>query len=100
MAYLISPLGRPDDYTLFLSSTPPEKVLWVLTEAGIAPMVEEMLFRGCFYRLLRDEYGTVGVTLLLNVAFAALHSPGIGQMTTAFMRGLIFTYAYQKTGTV
>jgi membrane protease YdiL (CAAX protease family) len=65
----------------------------------IAPIFEELLFRGILYGYLRNRLG-----LLLSGAIAAgIHAAFHGNLVTLpglFLVFLIFAYLYEKTGTI
>ena len=48
-------------------------MLAFLTLVVIAPIAEEMLFRGFFYGGLRRSFGIILSSLLVSVVFGALH---------------------------
>jgi uncharacterized protein len=66
----------------------------------VAPLVEEALFRGCFYRIMKDQYGVFWSALLVSILFAAIHPIGIGNSVGVFIKSLLYTYAYQKSGSL
>jgi len=45
----------------------------------VAPIAEEMLFRGYLYGKLRKQSGLIVSIVLTSVAFAALHLPGVNE---------------------
>jgi len=62
-----------------LFSRPPSELTWsaALTALLVAPLFEELMFRGAMLRVLRSEGCTRGVSVTLAaLAFAILHVPG------------------------
>jgi membrane protease YdiL (CAAX protease family) len=62
----------------------------------LAPFLEEVLFRGFFYRIIRNRYNIFWGALVSTAFFVIPH----GMSAYIAVQSLIFTYAYQKTGTV
>jgi membrane protease YdiL (CAAX protease family) len=76
------------------------KLLVVIHMTLLVPILEELWFRGFIYPSLRDRYGIFWAALISNALFGILHLPGIIMLIIAFVRGLVFTWTYQKSGTV
>jgi membrane protease YdiL (CAAX protease family) len=81
------------------SGSSPAKWVVALSAVVLAPLMEEIIFRGYLYPVLRRYLGvTLGV--LLNAAlFAAihLHGPSLGGL---FMLAVCVTLAYEWTGSI
>jgi membrane protease YdiL (CAAX protease family) len=76
------------------------KLLLCFNVAGVWPIGEELLFRGYLYSMLRTRCRVLWATLLSNLLFAFIYPLSVGVLIGAFVRGLIFTWAYQKSGSV
>ena len=63
-------------------------VLVLVTALIVAPLVEEIVFRGALLRALQKGMNTPMAVLISSVLFAAVHTGAI-QMTYAFILGLI-----------
>ena len=67
--------------------------------AVVAPIVEEIIFRGFIFAGLRERYGWKKAALFSSLLFAAIHF-----QPTAFLPiivlGLIFAYLYQRSGSI
>ncbi len=66
----------------------------------VAPLVEELLFRGILYRSLRAKMRMPLAILVSAVVFAAIHPVWSGRLyvpVTQFLGGLIFAALYEKT---
>lgn len=62
----------------------------------LAPVAEEIAFRGLIYRLFRQNLTPVWATLLSALIFALMHAQ-MGKAIWAFFLGLIAAYAYEQT---
>lgn len=69
----------------------------------IAPFVEELFFRGFFYRALRTRYPLIVAALVDGVVFGFVHFSGADGLLLlpplAFL-GVIFCLVYERTGTL
>ena len=74
---------------------------WMIFITGIliAPLVEEIFFRGFLYTGLREKYGWIPAALISSALFAAVHLRPI-TMPPIFLLGLIFAYLYQRTESI
>lgn len=86
----------PANYIAFVNYAVLWKSLFIIETIVLAPVVEEILFRGYFYHILKDRYNIFWGGLISILLFAAVHDfDGSG-----FLFGLIFTYVYEKSETV
>ncbi len=74
---------------------------WLIFITGIliAPLVEEIFFRGFVYTGLRERYGWITAALVSAALFAVVHLQPIS-MPPIFLMGLIFAYLYQRTESI
>lgn len=70
----------------------------------LAPLLEEVFFRGLLYPLLRRSFGLVTGVLLTALAFAAIHGAQLGYawapVLSIFVVGAVFTIVRVKTNSV
>jgi membrane protease YdiL (CAAX protease family) len=71
----------------------------------VAPVVEEMFFRGFFYRALRTRYPVVIAALIDGLVFGIIHfdfegADGLLILPPLALLGLIFCLVYERTGTL
>lgn len=71
----------------------------------VAPLVEELFFRGFFYRALRTRYPIVLAALLDGAVFGLIHFDGEGAdglllLPPLALLGVIFCLVYERTGTL
>jgi len=70
----------------------------------LAPLLEELFFRGMLYPVLRRAYG-MGVAVLVTAgAFAVIHGAQLGYawapLLSIFVVGVVFTLVRERTGSV
>ena len=76
------------------------KVLYLLIICLFLPVVEEILFRYYYYRIIKENYGAfiaVGVSVSL---FVGVHSFQSMNLLNLCLQGFIYTYVYEKTGSI
>ena len=74
-------------------------ILTLIAAAVIAPIAEEIFFRGFVYGGLRGRIGTLGAMLVSTVFFTALHFT-LDQFIPIFALGLILAWLYERTGSL
>jgi membrane protease YdiL (CAAX protease family) len=90
------PSYPPADYVLFLHYGYAEKCLFALDMVVLRPIVEEILFRGFIYRVIKERHGPLlGAAVSIGL-FAAVH----GFALHSFLLGAVFTFVYRKSGNV
>jgi len=92
--------GEPGDSSLRLlvanfghSRAPVSIVIYVIL---VAPIVEEIWFRGLLQPALRDAFGPTFGILATALVFAFAHT-GAGPPVSQFIGGLVFGFAYERT---
>ena len=77
------------------------KAFLVLVFSGVvlAPLTEEILFRGFLYATLRTHLGPRAAIAVSAAAFAALHGFAFGFLQL-FIIGVLLAYLYEKTGSL
>lgn len=70
----------------------------------IAPLVEELFFRGLVYPVFERHWGLEGAVLATAACFAAIHVPQLGggwpEVLAIFLVGAAFSYARGRTGSL
>jgi len=70
----------------------------------LAPLLEELFFRGLLYPLLRRSFGLIVAVLLTGAAFAAIHGAQLGYawapVFSIFVVGVVFTLVRVRTNSV
>ena len=74
--------------------------LWaIVTVVVMAPIFEEVLFRGILLESLRARYGVVAALMLSSLLFAVIHFH-LTVAVNAFFMGLILGYIYLETNSL
>jgi membrane protease YdiL (CAAX protease family) len=68
----------------------------LLLGVAMAPLVEEIVFRGLLYRAWEERWGWIVAMLGSSLLFALLHTGGLVQFGAA----LLFVCLYRRTGTL
>jgi uncharacterized protein len=73
-----------------------QEFLWLFALGAIAaPLVEEFLFRGLLYPLMRVRFRVVGAVLLSSLMFAAIHFiPPL--IPALMMMGVVLAYLFER----
>lgn len=66
----------------------------------LAPIAEEILFRGFLFGALRVQVGPILAALISSAIFAAVHGYSFTGLVFVFVFGLVFAGIYQKTGSL
>lgn len=69
----------------------------MLTTLVMAPILEEVLFRGIIQEVITREYGRIWGILFASFLFGLAHMPVYQQAVNAFFVGIILGYIYYKT---
>ena len=79
---------------------------WLIIAASllVAPLVEELIFRGYIYTVLEGVWGMPAAVLASGLLFGAIHfpqlHPGYFQMGLLCVVGIVFSWARARTGTL
>ena len=71
----------------------------VLLVVFMVPIVEEILFRGWFYQILKTAGGVVAATLTSSLIFGLVHGWRINAIDT-FLLAVFSCWLYEKTGSL
>ena len=69
----------------------------ILDSCAVAPVVEELLFRGVLYGTLRIRLGPLPATLASAALFALAHGYGLVGFASVFVSGVLWALAYERT---
>jgi membrane protease YdiL (CAAX protease family) len=72
----------------------------VLSTVVWAPLVEELLFRGAFYRYLRPSVSVVGAAIISGLLFAALHPQGLAGIPVILSIAVVFAGLREWRGSI
>ncbi|HNK62734.1 MAG TPA: CPBP family intramembrane metalloprotease [Anaerolineales bacterium] len=71
----------------------------VVATVVIAPIVEELFFRGFLFKGLRDQYGWKNALMFSSIIFSLFHMQ-VAALVPTFLLGALFAYIYQRTESV
>lgn len=74
-------------------------IWFIFVGSVLAPIVEEVYFRGFLFQGFRQRYGWVTAALLSSVIFAAAHLNLVVLIPT-FLLGCVLAYMYHRTNSV
>lgn len=80
--------------------TPLNFLIAFVSASIISPVYEEIFYRGFLYRLLRSKLGITMGMLVSSFIFMIVHIPTYNVLPLTFASGLIFSWTYEKTGSV
>ncbi len=66
----------------------------------LAPLFEELIFRGILYTTLRTKFSFLLSMVASGLIFALAHGYGLIAFLTVFWSGLLWAWAYERTGSV
>lgn len=66
----------------------------------LAPVFEELIFRGLFYGSLRARLGVWPAILVSALVFAVAHGYGAAGFASVFLSGVLWAWAYERTGSL
>lgn len=79
-------------------------IMILLAAVIVAPLVEELLFRGWLYPVLARSFGVAAGVAMTGALFGAIHGPQLGwhwQLVGLLVGvGVLFTYMRARTGSV
>ena len=75
-------------------------LLYLLTLAGIAPVMEELVFRGFGNTLFFKKLVSWSGALVTSLIFALLHVSSLAELPTYLMLGLVIYAAYARRGSL
>lgn len=102
--YLLNHLGHEPEaqevVRLFAQADTPALLLpMIVLTAVVAPLSEELLFRGCLYRFLKAKISLWFALVLSGLLFAMLHH-NLLSLFPLFILGIILAYVYERTGSL
>lgn len=75
-------------------------LLPLLSYTVLAPVFEEVIFRGVLYSTLRRRFNAPVAMVVSALIFSLAHGYGIFGLVTIFWSGLLWAWAYEKTGSI
>ena len=75
-------------------------VMLLLLASVWAPIVEELMFRGCFYHHLRGRWRPIIAGLVVAFVFAVIHPPGIVAVPALMSLAVVFALIREWRGSI
>ena len=76
-----------------------ERSLLVLMAVVTAPIVEELIFRGCIYRFLKARYGAIFAMFCSSLVFGLIHF-NISSLPSLIVLGIFLCISYERAGNI
>jgi hypothetical protein len=73
----------------------PVTILWGVI---VAPLAEEIVYRGFVFRVLQQRWGTAAGMLASSALFAVVHFYSMVGTIEVFASGMILAWLYHRTG--
>jgi len=90
----------PTEYIFFTDYSLFEKGLFLLMLCLIGPLTEEILFRGFFYRIVKNRYDIFWGVLISTAIYTVFHGLEMKNLIYIAIPSLIYTYVYEKSGSI
>jgi uncharacterized protein len=87
---------KPDEIEMGTAFVPAEMVRCLLVAGILAPLTEELVFRGLLYRAWEAQWGWVPAMLASSALFAAYHP----NFVPVFVAGIVYVCVYRRTGSI
>lgn len=78
---------------------PGDILMMILALAVLAPLVEELLFRGFLYRILRSRYSSLPSIIITSILFSAVHF-SLAMVVPIFIMGVLMAWARERSGSM
>lgn len=99
-AKIIEPFAPQELITLFQSGGNPLAIgLLVIMAIGLAPIVEEIIFRGCVYRFLKSQTTLLPAQILSGCIFSMMHA-NLMSFVPLVVVGILLARIYEKSGNI
>jgi membrane protease YdiL (CAAX protease family) len=96
---LLEALGYPWREQTVLTDLRADPLAFFLSAVVLAPVCEEVLFRGLLYPALKRKIG-IGLSMILTAGLFALVHWHLQTFPPLFVLGLALAYVYERTGTL
>ncbi len=94
--------GLPE-YTIISTFTMFSKICYLLIICALIPLVEEIIFRGYFFTIIKNKYNNVYFGVIMStIIFTAFHSffSNDTNMLDITLQGLIYVYIFHKSKSI
>jgi membrane protease YdiL (CAAX protease family) len=88
---------QPAMLILQIADTIPRQIAFAFTTLIVAPITEEILFRGIAYKALRDRYSPALAVVLSSILFGLIHV-NLVTLLPLTLFGAVLAVLYERTG--
>jgi membrane protease YdiL (CAAX protease family) len=97
---LIEDIAQQELVTLFQGGGDPVAIgLLVIAAVVLAPIVEELIFRGCLYRFLKSQTTLLPAQIASGLLFSMIHWNLLSFLPLVIV-GIFLARVYEKTGSI
>lgn len=75
-------------------------IISIVSAGIVSPVYEEIFYRGFIYRWLRTRVSMSWAIVISSLIFTFAHFPTMNAMPVNFISGIVFAWAYERTGSV
>lgn len=97
--YTLPGFLEQDIVTSLKQSAPEEIFKFIISIVIVAPIIEEITFRGLFYRILKKNYSILISSVIVALIFSIVHL-NILAFTVLVTLSLFLNYIYEKYGNI
>jgi membrane protease YdiL (CAAX protease family) len=90
----------PLEYTYFVGYAYINRVLFILVLCLLAPLAEELLFRGLFYRLLKYRYDVFWGAVVSTALYTLFHHFEVRNFIFIVIPAFVYVYVYEKSKSI
>lgn len=90
----------PKQFVILSTLDNVNKFIYVFIWCIIIPIEEEILFRGLYYRIIKNRYDIVIATVVSVSLFTLNHAFQGTDLVSIALQGLIYTFVYEKSKSV
>lgn len=83
-----------------MTFSPAGAVISVIGVGVLAPIAEELLFRGGIFGFLRSRYGLWPSAIVSGALFGLAHFDSAGVAVASMLLGIVAAWAYERSGTI
>jgi membrane protease YdiL (CAAX protease family) len=94
--FQVEPELQPAVLALRKTTLPHQQYIMGAIAVLVAPLAEEILFRGILYPLLKGRFGPIPACVLASLAFSAIHF-NLMSFVPLFFLAVLFTWLYEQT---
>jgi membrane protease YdiL (CAAX protease family) len=101
LTYLVQvPIKAQEVIDIFVhTDSVTDRILLTLLAAVIAPVTEELIFRGYLYQVAKRYMGFLASMILVSILFSLIHV-SLAASVPLFLLAILLTLSYERTGSI